>query len=113
LISGRDNKDRTSQSLWPEITFDKLTNLSTSLSDERDHVDIAMRVLGHHSEEGRFTNSRTGHDTDTLPLTNGEKTIHRANPQIETVVDTGSRNRIGWISKEGHALIHDRKGLAV
>ena len=51
--------------------------------------------------------------SDTLPLTNGEKTIHRANPEIETVVDTGSRNRIGWISKEGHALIHDRKGLAV
>jgi hypothetical protein len=44
-------KNGASESFWPEVTLNELSHLTTSLSNERDYVNIAMRMLCHHSEK--------------------------------------------------------------
>ena len=71
LVGSRHHQNGTPHSFLSEVFLYELQNFSTTLSDKGNHIDIRLDISGNHPHQSRLSDTGTGEDADTLPLTNG------------------------------------------
>ena len=71
LVGSRHHQNGTPHSFLSKVFLYELQNFSTTLSDKGNHINIRLDISGNHPHQSRLSDTGTGEDADTLPLTNG------------------------------------------
>ena len=51
LVAGRDDHHRARQPFGAERVLDEVAHLAAALAEQRDHVDVGLRLAGDHAEQ--------------------------------------------------------------
>ena len=67
---------RPPHSLFSQIPFYKFTHLAPAFPDQRNHVDIRLRISCEHTHQSGFSYTGTGKNADTLSFTHRNHPVH-------------------------------------
>ena len=83
LIRRGCNNDGTFQSFRTQVVFNELTYLASTLTDERNHIDISARVARDHSQQAALADTAAAENSDSLAQTAGKQTVNGANAGLQ------------------------------
>ena len=69
------NDDGSLQTILTEVSFNKLPDFPTPLSNKRNHIHIRLRIPGHHPQQDAFAHAGSGHDGRALALGKGDQAV--------------------------------------
>ena len=83
LIAGRDDDHRAREPFGAERVLDEVANLATAFAEQRDDVDVRLRLSRDHAEQRALADARAGEDADALAFAEREESIDRAHAGLE------------------------------
>ena len=112
LIRRGDDDDRPSESLGTEVALDELPDLAATFADHGDDVDVGRCVAGHHAEQRRLADARTGEHADALPTAERGERVPRPDAGRQRSVDARAAQWVRWLTF-GHDALDDAERRAV
>ena len=87
LVAGRDDDHRARESFGAERVLDEVAHFAAALAEQRDDVDVGLRLARDHAEQRALADARAGEDADALAAADREQAVDRANARLERLGD--------------------------
>ena len=113
MFRGHHHEYRLGETLWTQVKFDEFAYFAATFSYQAYDVHVGLNVSRDHSQQGRFTHTRSSHNRHTLALSDREETIENLDSGRERLFDDRSLKGCGGQCGDGTTLSRNEIGTAI